>query len=499
LIFPSVDETFNCSDVKAYVASSSGVFTSMEEKVNFAGTIGTCQVNWNGLFKTTDGVDNPVGDMSVGLLVAVDQATPAGIAIIVPDKTSKIKAKFEMEQSLYLQDVLRADATDSNKVTLTSVLSLNRYTEPECELPTSVVFMMPGCSVNSTEVDTSCDFKNTFTYTLDQKDITECAGSLSIEGVVNTVNYEFQVSTDAIKEPSSVDSTRQVVDSISNQPIDFNVTMKMGDIPNGTITLDKVLMEINEYSNERCDGMLYPASRVVVTVKASSSRDNFTPGQVADGSVYFDDSQLVRNETWCDSVPSGGAYKTCYFKYKSEECFPMTVENDTCTFAYLGFFKFQMDYDYVEEVKNISRSFLFNEPVINDRTFEGEQCPRVAEQEDVTITTPVELLLESLDFNSDLKATLRFTELNDDSQVTLRIVSIEASIVGTNIMRTFNVDEKLKLMSYEASPYYIDGHFCRFAETIISSCNPFYSQKNSDFTSLDPALFGVANKGYAEC
>jgi len=89
--------------------------------------------------------------------------------------------------------------------------------------------------------------------------------------------------------------------------------------------------------------------------------------------------------------------------------------------------------------------------VINNRISEGEQCPRVAEQEDVTITTPVELLLEGLDFNLDLKATLRFTELNDDSQVTTRIVSVEASIVGTDILRTFNVDDKLKLMSYEAS------------------------------------------------
>ena len=44
----------------------------------------------------------------------------------------------------------------------------------------------------------------------------------------------------------------------------------------------------------------------MVTVKASSSRDDFTPEQVADGSVYLDDSQLIRNETWCNTVPSGG-------------------------------------------------------------------------------------------------------------------------------------------------------------------------------------------------
>jgi len=67
---------------------------------------------------------------------------------------------------------------------------------------------------------------------------------------------------------------------------------------------------------------------------------------------------------------------------------------------------------------SVTRSIVFNEPVVNDNTFKGEECPQIAEQEDVTITTPVELLLEGLDFNSDLKATLRFTELNDDSQVT---------------------------------------------------------------------------------
>jgi len=284
-----------------------------------------------------------------------------------------------------------------------------------------------------------------------QKDISDCASSLSIDDILNQVNYGFQVSTDATKGPSCIDSTQEVVDSISNQPIDFNITMKMGDIPDGTITLDKVLMDVDEYTNERCDGMLYSASRVVVTVKASSSREDFTPQEVADGSVFLDDSQLVRNETWCDDAPTDGSKKTFYFKYKSEECFPMTVEEDTCKFAYMGFFNFNMEYDYVKEAKKLTRSIEFNQPVINSNTFKGDECPQVAEQEDVTITTSVELLLEGLDFNSDLKATLRFTELNDDSQVTMRIVSIEASIVGTDIMRTFNVDEKLKLMSFPVS------------------------------------------------
>jgi len=228
------------------MAASNSGFTSTEGKVSFAGNKRTCQVNWNGLFETTDGLDNPAGDLSVGFLAAVDQATPAGIAIIVPDKTSKNKTKFEMDQSLYLQDVLRADTTDSNKVTLTSVLSLNRYTEADCESPIYAVFKMPGCSVNSTDVDTSSPFKSTFQYTLDQKNITACAGSLSIDDVLNHVKYGFQVSTDAVKGPSCIDSAREVVDSISNQPIDFNITMKMGDIPNGTYTLDKVLMNVDE-------------------------------------------------------------------------------------------------------------------------------------------------------------------------------------------------------------------------------------------------------------
>jgi len=54
-------------------------------------------------------------------------------------------------------------------------------------------------------------------------------------------------------------------------------------------------------------------------------------------------------------------------------------------------------------------------------------------------------------------------------------------------------------MSYEASPYFIDGHFCRFAETTTSTCNPFYSQNKNDFTSLNSAVFGVGNKGYVQC
>jgi len=91
LIFPSVHETFDCSDVKAYVASSSGVFKYIEGKVIYVENTGTCQVHSDGLFETTNGIDNPDGDLSVGFLAAVDQATPAGIAIVVPDKTSKIK------------------------------------------------------------------------------------------------------------------------------------------------------------------------------------------------------------------------------------------------------------------------------------------------------------------------------------------------------------------------------------------------------------------------
>jgi len=36
----------------------------------------------------------------------------------------------------------------------------------------------------------------------------------------------------------------------------------MGDIPNETMTLDKVLMDVDEYRSERCDGMLYSAAHV---------------------------------------------------------------------------------------------------------------------------------------------------------------------------------------------------------------------------------------------
>lgn len=167
MIFSSVDEKFDCSSVKAYVASSSGSFKAMEGKFYYSGSKGTCDVNWDGLFETTDGIDNQAGDLSVGFLAAVDKSTPAGIALIVPDKVSKIKTKFEMEQSLYLQDELRADTADSNRVTLTAVLSRNRYTEATCELPTSVVFQMPSCKMVSTDVDISSPFKNTFTYTMD--------------------------------------------------------------------------------------------------------------------------------------------------------------------------------------------------------------------------------------------------------------------------------------------------------------------------------------------
>jgi len=66
-------------------------------------------------------------------------------------------------------------------------------------------------------------------------------------------------------------------------------------------------------------------------------------------------------------------------------------------------------------------------------------------------------------------------------------------------MKTFNVDDKLKLMSSEASPYFIDGHFCRYAESTTSSCDPFYVENQNDFTRLNAAVFGVPNKGYAEC
>ena len=66
-------------------------------------------------------------------------------------------------------------------------------------------------------MDTFSDFKRIFKYALNHKEITECpAGSLSIDDILNTVNYGFQISTDAVKGPSCVNSTREVVDSISN-------------------------------------------------------------------------------------------------------------------------------------------------------------------------------------------------------------------------------------------------------------------------------------------
>ena len=42
-------------------------------------------------------------------------------------------------------------------------------------------------------------------------------------------------------------------------------------------------------------------------LKVSSSRDDFSPEELIDDFVYFDDSVLTRHRTWCNTVPSDGA------------------------------------------------------------------------------------------------------------------------------------------------------------------------------------------------
>jgi len=116
----------------------------------------------------------------------------------------------------------------------------------------------------------------------------------------------------------------------------------------------------------------------------------------------------------------------------------------------------------------------------------------------VSVTTPVTLSLDGTDFNSELKSTLQFDNLSDEDGLTMRIFFVTASIQGTEIMRTFSVDQKLELMQFSTSTYYKDGHFCRYAETNTSDERvPFYISNPSQ--SGDVERFEVGNKGYDQC
>lgn len=481
LIFPGVGTEYDCSKINAYVAVKGVAFRG---QVSSGSSDGTCDVGWDGLFETFDDYSNRDGRLSVGFLVALGKSSSC---YILEDKKRTIKSKIESKY-LYQVDKLNANS-DGSSITLTATISRNRGSDKSCELPTSIQFVMGDCTIIASTLASSTSTQNTFTRKLTQNTILNCALHTEIDSGIAI--FDYSVSVAATQGPSC-ESTSKIFPP--DQDVNFKISMAMADIPSEYYELDNVILRVESYSNINCEGLHFAAAKIAVVVKASSSRNDFHPDlEVKVNVAYLDDTILVQNETWCDNYSDGE--KICYFKYVSMECLPVTPQTP-CSFVYLGFLRFSLGYSYIQHTTSFDQSLYINEPISNTYVF--EKCPVVFAQNDLSIQIPVEVLLEGTDMNADVKATIRFKQLNDSFPLTLRIIHIVASIEGSGISRSFDVNDKLELMKFELSPYHRDAHFCR-SEGNEDICSSFYLEHQSIYTAGNPDVFHIPNKGYYKC
>jgi len=95
--------------------------------------------------------------------------------------------------------------------------------------------------------------------------------------------------------------------------------MLLGAIEEESIILNNIVFETQDLETEPCDGLLYPASRAVVSIMVSSSRANFSPEEFVNEVAYLDDSRMENeSEPECSSNTTS---PSCLFTFKSLECF----------------------------------------------------------------------------------------------------------------------------------------------------------------------------------
>ncbi|GBG32400.1 Leucine-rich repeat-containing protein 2 [Hondaea fermentalgiana] len=460
-----------------------------------------CIVNLNETFQNAD--EYQVDDLEFvyflkDLSMASDsvQVYPYPVHILTID---------ERDQPYFLVDVFyTADDTEATDGYYTYVeLRRNTFTSESCPYPPTVTLKLGDAS------DAACtktlSVSETFKYNasiplaeLGQR-LNTCVtdpNKLSESGSEIVYHVELFLS---LTLPAECDLDIDTKPSLADDQatIDFYARLDNGVEP--TSNVNQLVMKIADYSFEPCGDRVVAMGKTKYTIRLVTSIEPTEMTILANPTMG--DVLLEPGDFSCtDETAINGTYE-CIVELTSTECLPMarevSAETTSCSFDYLSALDVQATFTYADFAETGS---LKDPTIVNDKVFTSD-CPVPAAQTDVTGTYPVDLTIDGANLNNPITATIAFSNIPPTGSVTLRVVNVEVSMANGLYRRNFAVEDKVDGMQLVQTPWYEDGHFCRFeaAGSSDNTCAPFYAENSNAFTIANDAIFAVDDKGHQGC
>ncbi|GBG31318.1 Hypothetical Protein FCC1311_075412 [Hondaea fermentalgiana] len=462
----------NCTQSKAVLRSRSEAIEPKLITLTAADDdSGGCIVNLNETFQNAD--EYQVDDLEfiyflkdLGMASGYVQVYPYPVHIFTIDKR---------DQPYFLVDVFyTADDTEDTDGYYTYVeLRRNTFTSESCPYPPTVTLKLGDSS------DAAC------TETLPVSETFKYSASIP------SAELGQRLST-CVTDPSKPPSLAATIDFYAR--LDNGVEATSG--PN----VNQLVMKIADYSSEPCSDRVVAMGKTKYTVRLDTSIEPREMTILANPTMG--DVLLEPGDFSCtDETAINGTYE-CIVELTSTECLPMarevSAETTSCSFDYLSALDVQATFTYADFAETGS---LKDPTIVNDKVFTSD-CPLPAAQTDVTGTYPVDLTIDGANLNNPITATIAFSNIPPPTgSVTLRVVNVKVSMANGLYRRNFAVEDKADWMQLVQTPWYEDGHFCRFeaAGSSDNTCAPFYAENSNAFTIANDAIFAVDDKGHQGC
>ena len=497
-------QSVNCASVSAVyedsnevsVASISHDLSKSEGVTNYGvfqdGASG-CKLKWDYAVLGSDASDLKL-KVSVGGSFITENGDHE--MMLIEGEDSKLKSGLPLWK--INKFVNSGDTVNDQKVDIDIEISLNYPTCEYGDIENTVRLQFLN-SANEPIADCASGYQDmSFNYgdeitsitpSLTQKEYDECAASVANVGetVVYTMKAQI-VDRDEIPDCTH-DASIPYFDG-SEDTITFDVIINQevsNDISN--VNLEQMTIAVSDSDSKMvpCVGNSYASAKYqfrlnvdvpgITTVEQAQDTDPYL-GDVTVGDVVA---------TWNGNkgvMTDGDGNIFLQFIFETDECLPVDLDGDSCTFDYLG--RVSTTAITVGEYS----SSKINNPYIVEKTY--DTCPSLEEIVDVTDTYPVSVTVEApesgiLSLKDDIPVQIQLDGLDDSSSVSVVIQKVEVSMDNGGFKRTFTVDDKLALMDRSYSPFYDDVHFCRHVQD-DGVCKAFYSDgRSNNDDEFDPS------------